>query len=147
MSKRTAAAPAISAPRVIHYIQPTPHADLIAYPAAELAARRREQRIAYARWRQRQDAIAERDRKTRRFLLGLGITLGVGILTAIGVLGWLAYRAITHAAHASHAAGAAGHGAGGGGGDVILGVLAVALLAVGVVGGHRCVTVVQHWHS
>jgi len=96
---------------------------------AELAARRKREAEEYARWRARQDALAEHDRKVRRFLLGFGAAVGTGLVAGIGVAGWLVW----------HAFAAAG-----------VGLIAVplALLATAglVVGGHRCVTVVQHWH-
>jgi hypothetical protein len=118
------------APRVIHYIDPAPRRDLVAYTAAELAARRREQEVLYARWVARQAAIAERDRKVRRFWLGFGAIAAAGLLTGLVVAGWLVWHAIA---------------------TVGLGALAVpivilAVVGLLVVGGHRCITVVQHWH-
>ena len=119
-------------PRVIHYVQPTRHPDLISYGAAELAARRREQRELYARWVTRQEAIRERDRKVRRFMLGFGAVVGVGVLAGCSVAGWLIYHALSHV-----------------GGTVWLAALGVAAVILGpaaLVGGHRCITVVKHWH-
>ena len=113
--------------RVIHYVDAATPAEL-AYPMspAQLAAKQRQQHVAYLRWKARQEAIAERDRKVRRFWLGFGAVLGLAALTALIVVGWLAWTV-------------AG-----------LGVLAVPVLIGGVaalaVGGHRCITVVQHWH-
>jgi len=130
MSKRALAA--TSPARVVHYIQPAPTADLIAYHPAQLAARRREQREMYARWVARQEAIRDRDRKVRHFLLGLGAVLGVGILAGCSVAGWIIYHALSHVGSTVWLA--------------ALGVLAVVLGPVALVGGHRCITVVKHWH-
>ena len=41
----------------------------------------------YIRWERRQAAVAEQDRRNRTVLLGLGITIGLGILTALAVTG------------------------------------------------------------
>ena len=118
------------APRVIHYVDPATPAEQ-AYPLhpAQLAARRRQQQALYLRWKARQEAIAARDREVRRFWLGFGAVLALGLLAGLAVLGWLVWQALA---------------------AVSLGVLAVpaliVLVAVLGVGGHRCITVVQHWH-
>jgi hypothetical protein len=80
----------------------------------------------YLRWKARQEAIAERDRKARRFWLGFGSTLGLAVLALIGWAGWLLWISLGLGAFA-------------------VPVLAVIVTAVAV-GGHRCVTLVQHWH-
>jgi hypothetical protein len=116
--------------RVIHYVDPAPRADLVAYSAAQIAARREEQQLMYARWQQRQAVQAERDRKARRFFLGFGAVVGVAVLAGCSVAGWLVYRAVTGIGVGSIAA-------------VVVGVLALAGL---LAGGRRCVTIVQHWH-
>ena len=114
-------------PPVIAYVDPATPAEL-AYPLtpAQLAARQRQQQAAYARWKTRQAAIAARDRKVRRFWLGFGAVIGLAVLAALDLAGWLLW---------------AGLG---------LGVLAIPVLIAAVValavGGHRCITVVQHWH-
>lgn len=136
MSKHTTTN--MPAPRVIHYIDPaaTTHedlTDLLLYTAAELAARQRREQILYTRWVKRQAAIAEHDRRARRFMLGLGITLAVGILAALAVVGWLAYHAITTAAA----------NAGSWIGGLIIGAL---VFGGAVVGGCRCVTIIEHRH-
>src|SRR4051794_14798260 len=96
MSKRAIARTASAAPaRVITYIQPEPVPTHYLYSRAELAARRAEQQALYARWVERQLAIAERDRKVRRFLLGFGAVVGTGVLTGLGVVGWIVYHALT----------------------------------------------------
>ena len=117
-------------PRVIHYVDPATPAEL-AYPMhpAQLALRQRQDRLAYARWAKRQAAIAARDRQVRRFWLGFGAVLALGLLIALAIVAWLVWQALA---------------------AVSLGVLAVPvvilLVAVLGVGGHRCITVVQHWH-
>jgi hypothetical protein len=118
----------LPAPRVVYYTDPVPHRGELLYPTErQLAARREEQHLAYLRWKARQLQFAERDRRVRRFLLGFGAVVGLGVLAGIALAVWLL----------SHALGG-------------LGLLAIplVLLAGGgvVVGGHRCVTVIQHWH-
>ncbi len=117
------------APRVVHYVDPAARQELLHSTAAQLAARQREQRLLYARWEARQAAIAERDRKVRRFWLGFGAVVGTAVLAGLAVAGWLVYHAITTA------------------GIGLLAVPLIVLAAAGVaVGGHRCITTVQHWH-
>ncbi len=115
------------APRVIHYVDPATSAEL-AYPMhpAQLAAKQRQQHAMYLRWKARQEVIAERDRKVRRFWLGFGAVMGLAVLTGLVLAGWRLWTGIG------------------------LGVLAipamVLIIAALTVGGHRCITVVQHWH-
>ena len=119
--------PAQPAPRVIHYADPAnPAAGLASLSERELAVKRRQDQILYGRWLVRHAELAERDRKVRRFWLGFGISLGLGLLAGLAVAVW--------------AIASAGIG-------LLLAVPAV-LLAVGglAVGGHRCVTIVQHMH-
>jgi hypothetical protein len=71
--------------RVITYVQPEPLPAHYLYSRAELAARRAEHRELYARWTERQLALAERDRKVRRFLLGFGAIVGSGVLAGLGL--------------------------------------------------------------
>ena len=127
--------PTATARPIVHYgplpeLTPAERAELAAYRrhTAQVTARREQDRILHARWRQRQAAIAERDRRTRKVLLSLGITVGVGVLAGLTAAMWLLWHAIT-------------------GIDWIL-VVPLALIGLGVLGagGHRCVTVVQHWH-
>jgi uncharacterized membrane protein YdbT with pleckstrin-like domain len=113
--------------RVVHYVDPATSAEL-AYPLnpAQLAAKQRQQHVAYLRWKARQEAIAHRDRKARRFWLGFGAVIGLAVLIALAVAGWLLWTGVG------------------------LGILAIPVLIGGIaalaVGGHRCITVVQHWH-
>jgi fatty acid desaturase len=113
--------------RVIHYVDAATPAEL-AYPMSpgQLAAKQRQQHVAYLRWKTRQEAIADRDRKVRRFWLGFGAVIGLAALTALIAAGWLLWTGVG------------------------LGILAVPVLIAGIaalaVGGHRCITVVQHWH-
>jgi fatty acid desaturase len=113
--------------RIIHYLDPATPAQP-AYPVhpAQLASQRKRQAVLYARWKKRQDAIAARDRKLRRFWLGFGAVIGLAVLGLLVAAGWLLWAVLG------------------------LGLLAVPALVVIVaalaVGGHRCITVVQHWH-
>jgi hypothetical protein len=97
--------------------------------AAEILARRAADRRAVERWQARRAAIAARDRKLRRFWLGFGAVIALALLAVLAVLAWLIWQALA---------------------AISLGVLAmpvVLLLAAAIgVGGHRCITVVQHWH-
>jgi uncharacterized membrane protein YdbT with pleckstrin-like domain len=103
----------------------------MAYPMhpAQLAAKQRRDQQRYNTWKARQEAIAVRDRKVRRFLVGFGAVIALAMLAGIAALSWFVFQALA---------------------AVSLGVLAVPvvilLVAVLGVGGHRCVTVVQHWH-
>lgn len=119
--------PAQPAPRVIHYADPAhPTNGLQPLSERELAAKRRQDQILYGRWLVRQAELAERDRKVRRFWLGFGATAGLGVLAGLGVVVWVI----------------ASSGVG-----LLLAVPAVFLAVAGLaVGGHKCVTVVQHWH-
>ena len=113
--------------RVIHYVDPAPHQR---YPAAydERQIRLQEQRNRelYLRWKTRQAEIRERDRKFRRFWLGFGALVGLVLVVAMFLGGWLLWTVL-------------GLGA--------LAVPVVLLLAGGLaVGGHRCITIVQHMH-
>jgi hypothetical protein len=114
--------------QVVHYVDTAPAAVAPATDA-ELAARREYERLLYLRWKQRQAAIAVRDRKVRRFWLGFGAMTGLAVLTVIGLVGWLVWQFL------------AGLG---------LSVLAVpvvlAVTCMAALGGHRCITIVQHWH-
>jgi hypothetical protein len=119
----------IPAPRVVHYLDPTPRHGAVYLSPARLAAREQAQRLAYARWAARQAAIAEHDRKVRRFWLGFGAVVGTAVLAGVAALGWLAWHAIT----------ATGLG-------LLAAPLILLALAGVVVGGRRCITTVQHWH-
>ena len=129
MSKRLPATRPPAA-RVVHYVDTASPAEVV-YPLhpAQLAVQRRQQQAMYLRWKARQEQIAERDRKVRRFWLGFGLVLAVGLLAGIAFVAWLVWQALT---------------------AISLGALAVPvvilLIAALGVGGHRCVTVVQHWH-
>jgi hypothetical protein len=133
MSKRAIARTAPATPaRVVYYTDPAPHADLVYYNPRQLAARRRAEAEQYARWEARQLAIAERDRKVRRFMLGFGAVVGTGFLAGLGVVGWMVWHAL---AGLSATVGLAAFG--------VAAVLGAGAL---VVGGHKCITVVKHWH-
>jgi hypothetical protein len=135
MSRNLPAPTAGSAPaRVVHYVDPAPNHDALlalANPLAyqrELARRRHEQSVLYGRWLLRQQEIAASDRKVRRFFLGFGAVAALAVVAGLATAGWFVYRAAA---------------------DIPLGVLAVPIVlglvvAAGV--GHKCVTIIQHWH-
>jgi hypothetical protein len=93
---------------------------------ATLAARQRQDARLYAKWTERRQAQRQRDRKVRRFWLGFGAVMGLALLIGLVALGWLIWTVVG------------------------LGVIAVpVVLGLGglvAAGGHRCITVVQHWH-
>ena len=128
MAKRLPAPRRMSRP--VQYIDAVPRVgEVTLVTRAELAARRRHDAEQYARWQARQLAQAERDRRVRRFLLGFGLAVGTGLLAGIAISGWLIWHALATA------------------GVGVLAVPLVLLVAAGlVVGGQRCITVVQHWH-
>jgi fatty acid desaturase len=113
-------------PRVITYNDPQQMQYLTVLTPLEAAQKKARDAQLYARWVQRQALIAERDGKARRVWLGFGATLGLAVLAALVVVGWLAWTVLG------------------------LGLLAVPLLialtAGLAVGGHRCITIVQHMH-
>ncbi|GIE93314.1 hypothetical protein [Paractinoplanes rishiriensis] len=116
--------------RVIHYVDPAPHER---YPAVydEQQIRMQQQRNheLYLRWKARQAEIEERDRKFRRFWTGFGAVIAVVLLTALFIGGWMLWQALA---------------------AIGLGALAVPLILgagfVAVIGGRRCVTIIQHMH-
>jgi hypothetical protein len=121
-----------AAVRGVQYVErPLPPGALLVYDPRELARQRHEREVAYARWLKRREEIAAADRKTRRFFLGFGAVVGLAVLAVLAGLGWYAYHALS---------GTAG-----------IGLLALPLAAVVLVGaagvGHRCITVIQHWHE
>ncbi|WP_229068999.1 hypothetical protein [Actinoplanes sp. DH11] len=112
--------------RVIHYVDATMRADLQQLTPAELATRQAQQRALYLRWKQRQEAIAERDRKFRQFWTGFGAVLALVLLVLVAVAVWWLWTVLA------------------------LGVFAIPLVIAGAIaaaaGGHRCITIVQHMH-
>lgn len=116
--------------QVIHYPDPVAQRGvLILHTAAEVQAFREHQAQITQRQRDRLTAIADRDRKTRRFWLGFGAVIGLAFLTLLIVAGFLLWHVL------------AGLGLG------VLAVPGVVLLLGGVaVGGHRCITIVEHMH-
>jgi sterol desaturase/sphingolipid hydroxylase (fatty acid hydroxylase superfamily) len=119
--------------RTVHYVDPAMQSDLIRYGLlnpAEIVRQQQRNTELYLRWKTRQAEIKERDRKFRRFYLGLGATVGLVLLVAVFLGGWLIWQHLA----------AFGFGA-----MVIVPV--ILLLAGGLaVGGHRCITIVQHMH-
>jgi hypothetical protein len=127
---RTAARP------TVHYeVTAGPsHAELAAYRrhVAEVAARRERDRVLRVRWEQRQAAVADRDRRTRKVLIVLGGTVGVGVLAGVGLVVWLIWHAVNDVNWSAVVPIFVG-------GLVVFGLIARA--------GRRCVIVVQHWHE
>lgn len=114
--------------RVVYYVDPVPDRGALTHPTErQLVARREAQRLAYLRWKARQDEIAQHDRRVRRFLLGFGAVTGLAVVGGVVLAGWLLVHAL------------AGLG-------VLLLPLAVVVGCGLVFGGHRCITIVQHWH-
>ncbi|KUL33434.1 hypothetical protein [Actinoplanes awajinensis] len=122
-------APQPTRPVVHYYPDPAMVADLERLNATELAARRAQERLLYGRWKVRQAAIRERDRKVRQFWFGFGGVLALVVLAVFAFAAWMVWTWL------------AALGAG------VLAIPAIVVfLAVTAIGGHRCVTVVQHWH-
>ena len=132
MGKRLPAPRAPQHARVIHYIDPSTQGQLTRYGPVnpvELARQEQRNRELYLRWKTRQAEIKERDAKARRFWLGFGAIIAFAVLAGLTVVAWLVWQFFA---------------------AISLGVLAVPavvlLVALLGVGGHRCITVVQHWH-
>jgi hypothetical protein len=130
-SRQIASTQSVSPP--IYYVQPAQQQSVMLFDPAQLAEQRHWDAVLFARWQARQAAIVERDRRVRRLLLRVGVSVAVGLLLVAGLLGWLTARAL--------AAGAVGAGTAVGG--LFVGALVVAALGVG---GHRCITIVKHFH-
>ena len=115
--------------RVVHYVDPALQSDLTRYGLlnpAEIVKQQQRNTELYLRWKTRQAEIAERDRKFRRFWTGFGALVGLAFLAGLLVGGWLLWTVL---------------------GLGMLAVPVVLLLAGGLaVGGHRCITIVQHLH-
>ncbi|GAA1626696.1 hypothetical protein [Actinoplanes couchii] len=112
--------------RIIYIPDPTMQADLQRLTTSQLETQRQQQAMLYGIWKQRQERIAEQDRKARRFWSSFGAVIGLAFLGAVGFVGWWLWTVIG------------------------LGALAIPLLLAGAtataVGGHRCITIVQHMH-
>ena len=113
--------------RVIPYVDPAQPATVQLYTAQDLAARRAQDRILYARWLARQAALAEHDRKVRKLLLRIAAAAAVMLVGGVGLLIWLIWQALLNVA-----------------------LMLVPLLILGaaglLIGGHRCITIVEHRH-
>lgn len=93
---------------------------------AELEAKKAKDLQLYARWEQRQQALAERDRKFRQFWLGFGAVLALVFLGLVAVAVWWLWTVLAIGALAIPVA-------------ILFAIAAAA-------GGHRCITIVQHMH-
>jgi hypothetical protein len=129
MARRRLPVQHLTATRVVHYVDPAMQSDLTRYGLlnpAEIVKQQQRNTELYLRWKTRQAEIKERDKKYRRFWLGFGALVGLAFLTAALVGGWLLWTVL---------------------GLGVLAVPVILLLAGGLaVGGHRCITVVQHLH-
>src|SRR3954447_11087623 len=84
--------------RPVQYIDAVPRVgEVTLITRAELAERRKREAEQYNRWVLRQMEIAERDRKVRRFLLGVGLAVGTGLLAVVGVAGFALWHAFSTA--------------------------------------------------
>lgn len=133
MARQTA--PEQSRPVVHYYPLPEQPAELVYPTAAEVAeqrrrmvAQRRRDAAHLDRWKQRRTEIAQRDHRARQFLLGLGAVVGTGLLAGVAAVVWVIWHALADVDWI-----------------VVLPLAAFVLVALGV-GGHRCITIVQHWH-
>lgn len=128
MARRNAIQP-VQPVRVVHYVDPAMQSDLQRYGLlnpAEIVRQQQRNTELYRRWQIRQAQIRQRDRKFRRFWAGFGAIVGLVFVAALLITGWLLWTVI-------------GLGA--------LAIPAVLLIGGGLaVGGHRCITIVQHTH-
>ncbi|MBL7259162.1 hypothetical protein [Paractinoplanes lichenicola] len=100
--------------------------DVILHTDAEVRAWRAANVKKLKRHAERVAARKERDRRNRRFWTGFGAVVALVLLSALALVGWLLWTAV---------------------GLGVLAVPALGLLIAGLaVGGHRCVTIVQHMH-
>jgi hypothetical protein len=97
------------------------------YTHGELMAQRRRDAAVRAAWKRRQAAIARRDRQVRRFMIGFGAVVGLAVVGLLAGVCWLLASVVAASLP-------------------VIAVVAVVVLALGGVVGHRCVTIVQHWH-
>lgn len=129
MARRNLPARPVPATRVVHYIDPAMQSDLTRYgllDPAEMVRQQQRNTELYLRWKTRQAEIRERDAKFRRFWAGFGALVGLAFLAGLLIGGWLLWTVM-------------GLGA--------LAVPVVLAIAGGLaLGGHRCITIVQHTH-
>ena len=74
-----------SAPPAVYYPMPAPGAEVVWCSPQELAARRLRDEELTVRWAQRQAEFAQRDRRWRRFWIGFGVVLGLGVIAGCGL--------------------------------------------------------------
>jgi len=119
--------------RTVHYVDPAMQSDLTRYGLlnpAEMIRQQQKNTELYLRWKYRREEIKERDKEFRRFWLGFGATVGLVLVAAVVLIGWLIW----------HYLAAFGFTA-------IVIIPVILLLAGGLaLGGHRCITIVQHLH-
>jgi sterol desaturase/sphingolipid hydroxylase (fatty acid hydroxylase superfamily) len=121
------------ATRVIHYVDTATQADLTRYGQLDQAAiLRKQQRDSelYRAWKFRQAEIRRRDRKFRRFWTGFGAVVALVFLAALFVGGWLLWQYLAALGFSALAIG-----------------FVILLFSGGLaIGGHRCITIVEHIH-
>jgi hypothetical protein len=129
MARRNLSVQPIQPVRVVHYVDPAMQSDLTRYGLlnpAEMVRQQQRNTELYLRWKTRQAEIKERDAKFRRMFLGFGAVVGLALVAAVLLAGWLLWTVVG------------------------LGALAVPLVlgigAIAAAGGHRCITIVQHMH-
>ena len=129
MARRNLPVQPVQPVRVVHYVDPAMQSDLQRYGLlnpAEIVRQQQRNTELYLRWKTRQAEIKQHDAKFRRMFLGFGAVIGLGFLAGLLLGGWLLWTVM-------------GLGA--------LAVPAVLAIAGGLaLGGHRCITIVQHWH-
>ena len=121
------------ATRVVHYVDPAMQSELTRYGLlnpAEMVRQQQRNSELYLRWKTRQAEIKERDKKFRRFWVGFGAVVGLVSLVVAFVGGYLIWDYLA------------------GLGFTAIVIIPVILLITGslAVGGHRCITIVQHMH-
>ena len=103
--------------------------DVILRTAAEVREWRANNARLLARHTERRKTIKKQDRRNGLLLVGFGGVFALVLLTALIWVGWIAWQFLS---------------------TLGLGALAFPILILAafasVVGGHRCITVVQHWH-
>jgi hypothetical protein len=128
MARRNSVQP-VQPVRVVHYVDPAMQSDLQRYGLlnpAEIVRQQQRNTELYLRWKTRQAEIKERDAKFRRFWAGFGALVGLVFTAGLVIGGWLLWTVM---------------------GLGVLAVPVVLAIAGGLAfGGHRCITIVQHWH-
>lgn len=129
MGRRNTAVTPAPAARVVYMSDPIAPRDPVYFTPKRVAHRRLQYAALEADWNVRQATLIRRDRKVRMFWFGFGATVALAVLAGVGVLVWQIWQAVTGVSVNPGAIGL---------------TVVVFVVAAGI--GHRCVTVVQHWH-